>query len=800
MHYAHVDNEGNKQLLTDHLNEVAALTAKYCEKIGLGKLGEMVGLLHDLGKANPLFQRYLLSAVGLIEPKDPLYLDPVASKGKIDHSTLGAQAISQLKVLNPMVKDIAEMIVLSHHGGLLDYVTHDGELPVDKRLAKETIELQDEEYATYIAPSITPDLEMKIMEEFGEYAKKMKEYKESETRYFHLGLTIKFLFSSLVDADRLDTIRFSNRSNGADLAPQSEFSWNKAIQALAQYTSKFKVRNEVDRIRNEISENCLQSADKKPGIYRLTVPTGGGKTLSSLRFALNHAEKYGKDRVIYVIPFTSIIDQNAETVRQVLQLEGIEDHLVEHHTNLTEEEDTRLNRVLAENWDSKLIYTTMVQFLETIYGGGTNKMRRFHNLANSVIIFDEVQAVGVPQIFLFNMALRFLTDICGSTVLICTATQPVLDSALLKPYSLEIAADEDISGVIPEMQEVFHRVDVLDWTGKDWRVPDTAELLHEEWRSGQSVLAIVNTKKAAMEIAADLHRRNLDFYHLSTNMCPAHRLEILTKMRSELDRFHDGERGPVICISTQLIEAGVDIDFNVVIRHLAGVDSLVQAAGRCNRNGRMATRGKLYIVNPADENLSKLKDIRMAKESTLEVLRNAPDEVKSNNLLNEDIIERYFQRHFLKNTDVMTYPVYVSEYGVADTLVNILSRNSKAEEAYKRKNPQEKKPLNHGFKTAAKYYKVIDNNSRGVLVPYKEGKELISSLNTTWNEHELPALMKKAQRYSVNLYDYQIEKLSKEGGIYEIRENSGILGLTDRYYSDIYGIDAGGGNLELLMS
>lgn len=799
MHYAHVDDEGNKQLLTDHLNEVAALTKKHCEKIGLGKLGEMVGLLHDLGKVNPQFQRYLFSAVGLIDKSDPLYLDPASSKGKIDHSTLGAQVISQLETLNPMVKDIAEMIVLSHHGGLLDYVTHDGETPVDKRLMKETIELQDEEYATYIAPCITPDLEMKIMEEFGEYAKKMMKYKESETRNFLLGLTIKFLFSGLVDADRLDTIRFSNYSNGANLAPQSEFCWKKAIRALDQYTSKFRVRNEVDRIRNEISENCLKSAENKPGIYRLTVPTGGGKTLSSLRFALNHAEKYGKDRVIYVIPFTSIIDQNAETVRKVMELEGIEDHLVEHHSNLTEEEDTRLNRVLAENWDSKLIYTTMVQFLETIYGGGTNKMRRLHNLANAVIIFDEVQAMGVNQVYLFNLALRFLTDICGATVLICTATQPVLDSDLIWPYNLQLSSNKDISGDIPAMQEVFHRVDVIDWTGKDWTVADTTDRIHEEYSSGQSVLAIVNTKKAAMDIAADLHRRNLDFYHLSTNMCPAHRLEILAKMRCELDRFNAGERGPVICISTQLIEAGVDIDFKTVIRHLGGMDSLVQAAGRCNRNGRMAVRGKLYIVNPADENLSKLKDIRMAKESTLEVFRNVTEEEKTNNILNEKIIEKYFQRHFVKNKEEMIYPVFVSEYGVADTLVNILSNNSNAENAYKRKRTQGKKTLKQGFKTAAKHYKVIDNSSRGVLVPYKEGAELINSLNTTRNEHELPVLMKKAQRYSVNLYDYQIEKLFKEGGIFEVRENSGILGLTDQYYSDIFGVDVGGGNQDFLM-
>lgn len=799
MNYAHVDEKGNKQLLIDHLNEVGSLARKHCEKIGLGKIGELVGLLHDLGKVNPQFQRYLLSAVGVIDEKDPLYIDPVASKGKIDHATMGAQVISQLKIINPMIKEIAEMIIISHHGGLLDYLTHDGETPVDKRLSKEIMELGTEEYSTYIDPYISIELEKKIMEEFYEYAKKMKEYKESETRNFHLGLTIKFLFSGLVDADRLDTIRFSHGSNSANVTPQSEFSWNKAIRALEQYISKFSVRNEVDRIRNEISENCLKSAENKPGIYRLTVPTGGGKTLSSLRFALNHAKKYEKDRVIYVIPFTSIIDQNAETVRTVLELEGIEDHLIEHHSNLTEEEDTRLNRVLAENWDSKLVYTTMVQFLETIYGGGTNKVRRLHNLANSVIIFDEVQAVGVQQIFLFNMALRFLTDICGATVLICTATQPVLDSTILKPYNLEISSNQDISGVIPEMQEVFHRVDVIDWTGKDCKVLDTAELIHEEHRSGQSVLAIVNTKKAAMDIAADLNRRKLDFYHLSTNMCPAHRLEILTKMRYELDRFNDGERGPVICISTQLVEAGVDIDFNTVIRHLAGVDSLVQAAGRCNRNGKMTARGKLYIVNPVDESLSKLKDIRMAKESTLEVLRGVSEDMKSNKLLNEEIIERYFQRHFLKNKDVMTYPVYVSEHGVADTLMNILSKNSSAENAYKRRYSHGRKPLNQGFKTAAKHYKVIENNSRGVLVPYKEGKDLMAVLNTSRCEHDLAVLMKKAQRYSVNLYDYQIDKLYKEGGIFEVRENSGILGLVDRYYSDLFGVDLECGNLELLL-
>jgi CRISPR-associated endonuclease/helicase Cas3 len=799
LHYAHADIEGNKQPLLEHLDEVAMLASEHCEKIGLGSIGEITGFLHDLGKINPLFQRYLLSAVGLISSTDPLFLNPGPLKGKIDHSTLGAQVINRLGTINPMIKEITELLVLSHHGGLLDYITHDGETPVDRRLTKETIQIETDDYSIYIDSRVTPELEKKVMEEFSVYAEKLKNYKEQETRYFLLGLTIKFLFSGLVDADRLDTIRFSNSSNGTLLVPHTEFSWDKAIKALEDYISKFKVRNEVDHIRNKISENCLKSASNKPGIYRLTVPTGGGKTLSSLRFALNHAKKYHKDRVIYVIPFTSIIDQNAETVRRIMELEGLEEHLVEHHSNLTEEEDTMLNRILAENWDSKLVYTTMVQFLETFYGGGTNKARRLHNLANSVIIFDEVQAVGIKQIYLFNMAIKFLTDFCGATVLICTATQPVLDSSTLKPFNLEITSKEDISGTIPEMNQVFHRVDFYDWTSKDWTVSDSAELVYKKWSSGESVLAIVNTKKAAMDIARNLMDRNLEFYHLSTNMCPAHRVMVLSEMNEELERYNAGERGPVICISTQLIEAGVDIDFNVVIRHLAGADSLVQAAGRCNRNGRMITRGEMFIVNPMDENLSKLIDIRLAQESTKEVFRNAPDEAKRGELLNEKIIEMYFEKHYLKNKNQMSYPIYISEHGVSDTLMNILSKNSKAVSTYSRRHSGKKKPLSHGFKTAAKYYRVIENNSRGVLVPYKEGRELINNINTTRNEYDLITMVKMAQRYSVNLYDYQIERLIKEGGIYEIRENSGILSLADRYYSDIFGVDLSGGNFETLI-
>lgn len=800
MKYAHVSGDGRTQSLRSHLNEVSDYTGIFAKKINLQKLGKVIGYLHDYGKLNPEFQKYLLSATGMILPGEEGYVDFTKLKGKIDHSTAGAQLLNEYD-LPKEIKEIITILIVSHHGGLIDFISPDGELPLVKRLNKEIglsdlKEITDDEFNIHLEELLG---DSELISGFIEHVNLIKEVDNNQLRLFMIGMTVKFMFSALIDADRSDTINFEYPER-ASSTKNPNFHWESVIEAIEEKSESFKIRNSVDLYRKKISDECLRSADREPGIYRLTVPTGGGKTLSSLRFAASHARKHQMDRIIYIIPYTSIIDQNAQTVRELLLKKGLENILLEHHSNISDEEDTEFNRITSENWDSRIIYSTMVQFLETIFSGGTSSIRRFHNLANSVIIFDEVQTVSLKNIFLFNSALRYLHEICGSTIVLCTATQPVLDHENLSPYSLPLSHPSELSVGIDELETVFDRVEPVDLTvNNTWKIEDTGKLALDELQKNQSVLVIVNTKKAAKAIAKIFEENQIEYHHLSTNMCPTHRIKVIRSLNENLKSYQEGKCGPVLCISTQLIEAGVDIDFNVVIRHLSGLDSIVQAAGRCNRNGLMQSKGKLFIVNPVDEELSRLKDILEGKRCTERVLREIKLLDKAHNILSSKAIASYFMHYYYLRKDDMSYHVELSEFGVKDTILNLLSKNDKSVNALRRTITSEKVTFTHAIKTASKHFEAIDSKTKGIIVPFGEGEHLIKRLCATKDGMEISNLVKEAQRYSINLYDYQIRILYKENAIHETQANSGIYYLEKNYYSEKYGLDMDGSKLEVLI-
>lgn len=805
MYKAHIRKEGTVQELADHLLAVSSLASEYSKKIEMTDFGYISGLLHDYGKYNDLFQRYLESGAGNLKNGDSRYVDFKRLKGKIDHSTAGSQYIENLNIGNDIINHILQIIIASHHGGLLDFINTEGDMPFIKRMDKKIDKIEPMEdckdlyYLTLVDEFKDKN---KLVDEYTKHLEKLKSLGDREIVLYMIGMTIRFLFSCLIDGDRTDTADFESPER-LEIKKNNHVDWEQLEKIFDEHINGFKRRNEIDDYRNLVSDACLEKGKLEPGIYRLTVPTGGGKTLASFRFALEHVKRHQMERIFYIIPYTSIIDQNAQTLRDIFKKGGFEDVILEHHSNLTPEEDTEINQIAGENWDAPIVYTTMVQFLETLFSGGTRSVRRFHQLANSVIIFDEIQTLGVKNIFIFNLAMKYLTEICNSTVILCTATQPVLDSPYLGKYKIIVKNERDITRNITGLEKAFKRVIVHNLSNNtSWKMENTVELIINQIDKGKSVLTIANTKKSALLMANMLKEKEFDVYHLSTSMCPTHRLEILDKVREKLIESKKAHGKPIICISTQLIEAGVDVDFDVVIRHLAGLDSIIQAAGRCNRNGLLEEHGDLFIVDPIDETLGKLEDIKIGKEITKRVMSEYEDEIKSSDetgdLLSSKYMERYFQLYFYQRKDKMEYQVFIKESGTQDSILNLLSKNINATNAAKNEmlRTGNKITLPFAFKTSGKYFQAIDSITRGIIVPFGQGVDIINRLCSTDNPFEMTELLKKAQKFSVNLFQYQLDQFYKEGYIHETQEGSGILYLSDSYYGE-YGVgsnDGTGGN------
>jgi CRISPR-associated endonuclease/helicase Cas3 len=424
-----------------------------------------------------------------------------------------------------------------------------------------------------------------------------------------------------------------------------------------------------------------------------------------------------------------------------------------------------------------------------------------HQLANSVIIFDEVQRIPINMVYMFNLALRFLVHTCGVTVVLCTATQPPLDK-VDNPYrALTIKPEQRIIQKEEELFKRLKRVEVFDKRKVGgWSEEEVAELTEGQVQEKGSVLIVVNTKKSARALYQAIVDRKIagdHLYHLSTNMCPAHRLNVLNEIKEKLK---SDKEEPVICVSTQLIEAGVDIDFGAVVRYLAGLDSIAQSAGRCNRHGVRPGFGNVWIVNPKEENIEKLKDIQIGREQAMRVLDDFIDNPESleNNRIGLDAMAAYYKYYYDVRKDDMRYKVGAdSPVGRDDDLFNLLSMNTLSAQAYQRIHqtaPEIVFP--QSFQTAAKAFRVIDSPTRGVVVQYKkkgkkdseeDGEELVKDLCGAHELEKQYKLLKKAQKYSVNLFSHEFDKLAKTGAIREVQEGAGVFYLDERYYSKDFG-------------
>lgn len=807
----HRASDDQWQTVLAHLLGVARLSTRFASKLKLGKLGELLGLLHDLGKYSQDFQAYLKSAIGALnQDEDEDWVDATSLKGKVDHSTAGAQlvwhALGGQGDLAFVAAQVAALCVASHHSGLIDCIAANearfGEAGFTTRMAKAGEKTHLDEARNAADPAVMarcaelladPALVEELTSILREVGKKNRGHGESgQATFQQFGLVVRFLFSCLIDADRIDTAAFEQPQN-ARFRPTGEYAdWSTLLERLEQHLASIVAKSPIDGLRRDISEHCRQAAARSNGIYTLTVPTGGGKTLASLRFALHHAAQRKLDRIVYVIPFTSIIDQNAEVVRAVLEPASLPNDsgriVLEHHGSITPEQQTWREKMLCENWDAPVVYTTMVQFLEALFGAGTRGARRMHQLANTVIVFDEIQTLPVKCIHLFNNAVNFLAEQCNSTVVLCTATQPLLHQVNASLGAVRLAPQHELMPDVRYLFEQLKRVDVRDRRKPGgWTHDEVSELALSELQSQGSCLVVVNTKKAARRIfeLASVVLDDESIFHLSTDMCPAHRKQELAGLRQRLER---GEK--ILCVSTQLIEAGVDVDFRTVVRFLAGLESIAQAAGRCNRHGRPMP-GVVHIVNPQEENLQRLPDIAIGREKAQQVLDDfAQDPAAYNHTpIGPEALADYYRHYFFERQREMSYAVPAVVLGRDDSLLQLLSINQLSVEQHDSLHGKTRLFFRQAFMTAGKAFKAIDAPTQGIVVPYgNAGRELVNDLCAAFMVEKEFDLLRLAQQYTVNVFPHVLRQLQDAGAVYQISPDLRILCLRPQHYSQRFGL------------
>lgn len=704
--------------LTEHLEKTSQLAQEFAAHFGAGVWAGLAGLWHDLGKYQPAFQSYLLAAA------DPDAHIEGAPK-RVDHSTPGAALA--VRVLGKGEGDLLAYLIAGHHAGLPDYDAAEagGEASLLARLHRA------EGSGAVDALLEATEINSLIQQE---KPVPMLPGRDREEKEEGLHLWLRMLFSCLTDADFLDTEAFMDVSKheGRGGWPQLE----EMLPVLETYMERFKPDTEVNRIRAEVLQTCRQKASRPPGRFSLTVPTGGGKTLASLAFALHHARRHSKRRIVYVIPYTSIIEQTADVFRRVF--ESLGEVVVEHHSNADsspEKEDSR-SRLASENWDAPLIVTTSVQFFESLYAARTSRVRKLHNLVDSVVVLDEAQLI--PPEFRKSLlsTLRLLTDYYGVTLLLSTATQPALCS--VESLEIRYRGLEPVHELIPapaELHERLRRVRVR--LPQDMSTPVEWESLADRLKQHDSLLCIVNRRDDCRTLHALMPP---DTIHLSALMCGQHRAEVIFAIKR---RLAAGE--PVQVISTQLVEAGVDLDFPVVYRAMAGLDSIAQAAGRCNREGRLNGMGEVRVFIPPSSTMGLMARAEQAAREVLHGYEGDP--------LDPALYTRYFE-NFYRRIDP-------DRKQIEDLL----------------------KP--HGgigiyFRTAAERFKLIDDGyQQPVFVGYGEkGWALIDQLRRLGPERWL---MRRLQRYSVNLTKRDHERLSRDGFIEELTSGVYVQALSGLY-------------------
>lgn len=714
-----------------HLNKVAWWSAKFAadmfppgpDRDAARQWGYLAGLWHDLGKFAREWQTYLASKA------DPHQAEVT---GKVDHSTAGARhAVFSIPVIGHMLA----FAISGHHSGLLDALSEGACL--EKRLRNTLPPLGDipDDITSRNAPGLPPFLGANLTGA-------------------SLAPFARLLFSCLVDADFLATESFMSPERAQVRPPQSDPEILSRMFDLveAEIDGFGPPRTRVNRSRAHVYEQCLAAADLSPGLFSLPVPTGGGKTLSSLAFALKHAIANGQRRVIYVIPFTSIIEQNAAVFSRILDpLKATRPSpvVLEHHSNLSPEQETERSRLAAENWDAPLIVTTAVRFYESLHAARTSDCRKLHRIANSVVILDEAQCLPVDYLHPCLSILDQLARHYHTSVVLCTATQPAIHRREKFPIGLE-----GIRPIIPDPARLateLKRVRLID------RGHLSDEELAAELDAFPQALVIVNTRRHAQLLFQRLPT-SPDNFHLSALMCPEHRRRVLETVRNRLD-----ENLPARLISTQIIEAGVDIDFARVYRALAGLDSIAQAAGRCNRHGHLDL-GETHVFRSEHQHA----------EAYLHETAQVADQVLAlhDDPLSLEAVEHYFHLYYINHN-----PPEAPRWDTKDILSDFrLDRGSRD------------LPMHFQFKSASCKFRLIENKQTPILIPYDAtARRLIENLRTP----SIPLhrnLLRSLQRYTVQVHEPQFHAHAAQ--FESLRDDQfHVLICPETHYSDHFGLN-----------
>lgn len=781
---AHISEDGLKreESTAEHTDKTKHLCDKKGKRCEISQIMVLCAILHDLGKNKQIFEDYLRADENTRKKM----------RGTIAHASTGAKYIYDKyhNAKDDSTQILAELIsyaVAAHHG-MFDMI----DIEKADVFAQKLIKVDDYEEAynnakrDYLNEAELDELFCNALEEFKEIRAKIENASKNRYRtkemqdriqmmgaeeknkilmniraqqFFFLSCLQRLILSILVDADweatsdfmvGIDTFNKTEETNPQEVFKRAkqnfEFYMQEKQSAVKKLIADGEMTDKEKQIfdaRNELQEQCKRFAKNSAGIYCLPIPTGGGKTLSSLAYALEYCKEHPQtERVIYISPYISITEQNAEVFRQAI---GNDDWILEHHSSVVrneeqEDEDyrTSLTAKLDINWNEPFICTTFVQFMNVLFSDKNQSLRLMHRLINAVVIIDEVQSMPLKCVNTFNDMINFLTTVCNTDIVLCTATQPTLDQT---ECPIQYSEPKYMIENIKQWFEKFERVSVqIPQKSKKYTFESLKNEIVEQTQCFNSILVVLNTKSAVRKLYDLLKNQDIDVEYLTTNLCAEHRSDKITRIKENNDHL--------VVVSTNLIEAGVDISFECVYRSMTGLDSLAQSAGRCNRNGELPA-GVVHLIELEGENIGNMEELIQRSDAARRTLYGYTKDNSNEDILMPEWMDEYYRLLYQKGElkDKMNFPIKESSNNIYELLSFGYSRINKNH------------IMNQAYKTAGKEYRVIDDNSFGVIVPYKKGAEIIEAIQTASDFKEIKKQIRMAQRFTVNVRGSQMERL-----------------------------------------